>query len=123
MLHINQAATLEKLIVTLFEKQTLDGPFFIFEFTGVTSKEVVTTVKAYGDDLSSHRSRYNEFTINPSSLFANKQPGQWRYVVYESADGTTKGDVLELGKMLLTAAGVTLKTYTPEAATYKAYGS
>lgn len=122
MLHIDQASTDARLIVTLREKQTLDSPFFIFVFTGVTSKEEVTFVKVTGDDLSAYPERFNEFSINASVLFANVEPGQWRYWVYESEDGATKGGLLELGKAVLSASGVTLKTYEPEGSTFKIYG-
>jgi hypothetical protein len=95
MLEFSQNETSAILILTLTELKVTDSADFFFVFTHVTTKEQVT----YTDqDESNYPERYNKFTIDPSTLFANKQIGEWHYKVYEAdADGV----LLEQGKMLL----------------------
>lgn len=103
MLVLKQGVTTDNIVVTLAEKITLPVPYFVFVFTHVTTKQVVTYLPALGDDISVAKSRYNEF-IMPMNLFTGKAPGQWQYKVFEAATSTpiTTGlNLLENGKMFL----------------------
>lgn len=106
MLKFKQDDTSASIVVTLNEMVTITGPYYLFVFTHITTKDVVSFVLAQSDDTSLYQSRYNKFILNPSVLFAGTQPGEWNYVVYEQAsatntDVTLTAGVLEYGKLLL----------------------
>lgn len=98
MLNLKQGDTQADLILTLSELATTSAPNYYFVFTHVLTKDVVTFTKLNADDLSGFPLRYNKFSINPATLFANKQPGEWHYKVYEN---DANGFLLEQGKMML----------------------
>jgi hypothetical protein len=106
MLEFKQSDTSVALILTLSELVTLIAPNFLFIFTHVLTQDHVTFIKVDGDDESTHPDRYNQFTINPSVLFAGKQSGEWHYVIYEQAslsnlDPVMAGAAIERGKLML----------------------
>lgn len=101
MLEFKQSDTSIPLILTLTELTTEFEPDYYFVFTHVLTKDTVTFTKFNSDDESDFRSRYNKFTIDPSVIFLNKQPGEWHYKVYEN---DANGTVLEYGKMMLLRA-------------------
>lgn len=86
------------LILTLTEMAVTATPNYYFVFTNVLTKEVVAFTESNASDISIFKERYNKFNINPSVLFAGKQPGEWHYKIYEN---DVNGVVLEFGKMLL----------------------
>lgn len=98
MLRLKQSDTSTKLILTLTELATEANPDFHFVFTHVLTKDVVSFTKLSADDESLYQSRYNKFTIDPSVVFADKEPGEWHYKVYEN---DADGELLEQGKMVL----------------------
>lgn len=103
MLEFKQTDVTTDLILTLTELVSIDNPFYLFVFTHVLTKDIVAFI---GTDTSSFPGRYNQFTINPSVVFANKQPGEWHYKIYEQVsavnlDPALSGAVLEYGKMIL----------------------
>ncbi len=108
MVVLNQGSTNDNIYVTLTEKVTLTTPFYLFQFTNVTTKQVVTFTKATTDDLSFAITRFNQFLIDTSVVFADTATGQWQYVVYEAPAidtvSTTGLEILEQGKMFLVAA-------------------
>lgn len=109
MLQFKQTDTAIALILTLTELVTLPEPNFLFIFTNVTTKDVVAFVKATADDESNYPDRYNQFAIDPSTVFAAAQPGEWHYAVYEQADAgnvdpTLAAGLLETGKTLIERA-------------------
>lgn len=109
MLQFKQDDTTAAMILTLTEFVTLPAPYYLFVFTHVETKEVVAFVKAEADDESDYPQRYNKFTINAATVFANKQPGEWHYKVYEQAsavnlDPALSGGILEYGKLYLDRA-------------------
>lgn len=123
-LNIGQAA--EKIVVTLDELKTIDDPYYLFVFTNVTTKEVVSIIKNYTDDESSFPYRYNQFELATSTLFADKQVGQWIYEVYQqSSSSNTDPDasqgLVESGKMLLKPSTEFEYDIYNEPTTYKAY--
>ena len=115
MLVLNEDFITQNMVLTLTEKVTLAVPFFLFVFTNVSTRQVVTFNAAVADDTSSAPSRYNQFAINTQAVFANQAAGQWQYKVYESAVATTDPtglNLLENGKMLLQkAAPITINGY------------
>jgi len=109
MLEFKQSDTAVALILTLSELVTLTAPNFLFIFTHVLTKDQVVFIKMDGDDESVHPDRYNQYTINPSILFAGKQPGEWHYTIYEQAsasnlDPDLAGEIVENGKLILDRA-------------------
>lgn len=106
MLELKQDDTAIALILTLTELVSLPDPYFLFVFTHVTTKEVVAFLKFSDDDESNHPERFNQYTVDPSVLFAGMPPGGWHYRVYEQAsasnlDPAASGAVLEFGEMIL----------------------
>jgi hypothetical protein len=109
MLQFKQDDTQAVMILTLTELVTLAAPYYLFTFTHVTTKDVVAFVKAEADDESMFPQRYNQFTIDASVVFANKQIGEWHYKVYEQEDADNLDPenatgLLEEGKLLLDRA-------------------
>ena len=85
------------MVVTVSQNKTLSDPYYLFSFTHILSKE---TVKFYPLDISTSRSRYDEFEFfegeaplgytgsTPYELFPHE--GQYYYSVYEMySSGTT----------------------------------
>jgi hypothetical protein len=113
-----------ELIVTLTENVSLTNPYFLFVFTHVLTKDIVAFVA--GPDESLSPNRYNKFTVNPSVLFASKQPGEWHYVVYEQLSSNNinplaSGAALEYGKLMIDrTAEFSFNTYE-SATTFKTY--
>jgi hypothetical protein len=126
MLQFKQNNTAATMILTLTEFVTLTPPYYLFVFTHVTTKDVVVFVKAEADDESDYPQRFNQFTINAATVFANKQPGEWHYKVYEQAsavniDPAASGNILEYGKLYLDRATDFSYTQYDSATTYKTY--
>lgn len=126
MIQFKQSDTAISLILTLTENVSIGDPYYLFVFTNVLTKEVVSFIKATGQDESDFKSRYNKFTINPSTVFANKSIGEWHYKVYEqvsssNTDEESTGAVLEYGKLRLDRATAFEFTKYNEDTTYKAY--
>lgn len=126
MLQFKQDDTAAAMILTLTELVSIATPYYLFVFTHVTTKDVVAFVKAEADDESLYPARYNQFTINPSVVFANTQPGAWHYKVYEqispvNINPALSGAVLEYGKLILDRAVDFSYTKYDQATTYKTY--
>lgn len=126
MLEFKQNDTAVAIILTLTELVTLSAPNFLFFFTHVTTKDQVVFIKLDSEDESEYPQRYNQFTINPSELFAGKNSGEWHYAVYEqesasNLDPALAGAPVEYGKMILDrSVDFAFQIYqTPT--TYKAY--
>jgi hypothetical protein len=117
MLQFKIDSTSERIIVTLTELVTVSDPIYVFTFTQVTTKEIVTFTKTTDDDFSNYLDRYNEFEIDPSVLFSSKQVGEWHYVVTEQQTA----NVLEYGKLLLDRAIDFAFTKYDIATTFKTY--
>jgi hypothetical protein len=118
MLRFKQDDTSIALILTLTELATTPLPDYYFVFTHVTTKEVVTFTKVNADDESLFKYRYNKFTIDPSTVFAGKQVGEWHYKVYEN---NANGVLLEQGKMILDRATDFAFDKYNSATTFKVY--
>lgn len=126
MLQLTQGTASENIIVTLTEKVTLTSPYYLFVFTHVSEKTVVTKIINSTADLSGYTDRYNKFSINTSVLFLNKPVGQYNYQVYEQSSSTnTDPDLattlLESGKLLLKPATEFSHVTYDEQQTFKEY--
>lgn len=109
MLVFRQNDTAAPMYLTLTEMVTISAPYFLFTFKHVTTSAEVAFVKNSADDESPYPERYNQFTIDPSVLFANQLPGEWHYEVREQAsssnvDPELSGAVIEVGKLDLERA-------------------
>lgn len=126
MLEFKQDDTAAVLILTLTELETLTAPNFLFVFTHVLTRDTVAFVKLGSDDESSFPDRYNQYTINPSVVFAGYPIGEWHYKIYEQAsasnlDPALSGSVLEYGKMILDRAIEFAYEMYNSPTSYKAY--
>ena len=94
--------------VTLTESVTLLNPFFLFEFTNVSTKDTLKVIVSSADDRSDYQQRFNSFDID-IALFEYLQTGQYSYDVYEQLSDintNTEGlNLIETGKMLLVLPG------------------
>jgi hypothetical protein len=126
MLQFKQDDTAAEMILTLTEFVTLATPFYLFVFTHVETKSVVSFVKAEADDESDYPERYNQFTIDATDVFEDQPTGEWHYSVYEQESSTNTdtaltGDLLEEGKLMLDrATGFGYSQYN-STTSYKAY--
>ena len=106
MIELNQGTTSEIIIVTLTEAVTLLEPYYLFVFTHVTTKNIITFIKSIDDDESDYPERFNQFTIDTSVVFNSQPPGEWHYTIYEqesnsNTDPVGAAGILEYGKMYL----------------------
>lgn len=126
MLQFKQDDTSAILILTLTELVSIADPYYLFVFTHVLTKDVVKFLKSSTDDESHYPSRYNQFTIDPSVVFEDQQPGEWHYKIYEqvsstNTDPTLADAILEYGKMLLDRATDFSFTKYDQPTTFKTY--
>lgn len=126
MLLLTLGQSAENLVLTLNEKRTLTSGYYLFLFTHVTEKTVVSVIYNFTDDDSAYPDRYNQFEINTSTVFLLKPIGQWKYFVYEQASSTNTNPTglteVENGILVLKPAAVfSFETYNSPT-TFKAYG-
>lgn len=114
-----------EMILTLTEKQTLVNPNYLFVFTNATTKSTIKFVKLNSDDESLFKTRYNQFTIDPSVVFNGQNTGDWFYQVYEQESTTntdpTNLNELENGKVIIDRATEFSYTQYNQQTIYKAY--
>jgi len=126
VLQFRQSDTEATLRLTLNERVTINDPYYLFVFTHVTTKEVVKFSKSESQDESLFPDRINEFTIDASTVFANKPVGEWHYKVYENitsgTDEATAGVILEHGKLFLLRETDFSYTKYNQAQSYTVYG-
>lgn len=123
-LQINQAS--EKIILTLDELKTLDEPNYLFVFTHVLTKQQVSFVRLRDEEESSYPSRFNQFSVSTSTVFANKPVGEWHYSVYEqesedNTDTELSTALIEQGKMMLLPAAEFEQTKYDQPTSFKTY--
>lgn len=126
MILLSKSATSEELIVTLNEKKTLSAPvYYLFIFTHVTLNEEVKFIKSADSDESDYPTRFNQWTINTSTVFADKSVGQWIYRVYEqvSSINTNPAGLTEVenGRMVLSGTSTIATDSYDVSITKKAY--
>ncbi len=112
--------------MTLNEKRTLDNGYYLFRFENITTRDVVSKIFAFSEDLSDYPTRFNRFNVNTSTLFSGADSGLWRYTVYEqdSALNTDPDGLTEVERGLLELLPQTEFTFTEYSGTtsYKQYG-
>lgn len=111
----------KSIVVTLSELTTIDPVYYLFVFTHVATKEELAFVAPA--DESAYPERYNQFTIAP--LFDDFPIGEYHYKVYqqgdaENTDVSAAGDVVEVGKMILSDSPLEFEKYN-QATTYQQY--
>lgn len=114
------------MILTLTELVSVSLPYYLFVFTHVTTKGIIKFVKSEADDESDYPQRYNQFTIDASSVFLDQPTGEWHYIIYQqndpdNLDPTSTNGILEEGKLLLDRATEFEYTQYNSTTTYKAY--
>lgn len=114
------------MILTLTEFVTISAPYYLFVFTHVETKKVVSFVKAEVDDESDSPQRYNQFTIDAAVVFLDQPTGEWHYKVYEQSssvntDPAAAGGLLEEGKLLLDRTTEFEYSEYESSTSYKAY--
>lgn len=76
-----------EIVVTLNEKKTLDEGYWLFRFVHSETREVVSKIYSFDEDLSDYQSRYNKFELL-ATVFENKPSGFWDYFIYEQASSS-----------------------------------
>lgn len=118
MLQFKISDTAAILTLSLTEMVTAVNPVYYFVFTHVLTKDQITFNKTVAQDESNFQGRYNQFTINPSIVFAGKEIGEWHYIVYENS---TTGEILEKGKLMLLPENDFEYSKYNQATTFKTY--
>jgi hypothetical protein len=78
----------DKIVVTLNEKRTLPDGYYLFQFTHMTTREVVNIIYQFLEDESGFQDRFNEFQIDTATIFSGASIGQWIYKVYEQVSSS-----------------------------------
>lgn len=105
MIRLTKGAT-STIICTLAEKQTITDANFLFVFTSRMTNEQVKFVLVSAADVSTNKTRWNEFAIVTNTYFLNYAEGWYNYEVYEQ-ESTINTDptgltLVEAGEMFLT---------------------
>ena len=116
MVVLNKANTADAVRLTLTESLTITPTHYKLVFTSRQTKQVITVDNL--TDVSAYPARYNRFTVNTQTAFANMPEGFWDYTAY--AVGTTT-ELLEEGAMKLNGDAFSFTAHTPVSNTYKAY--
>jgi hypothetical protein len=96
MIYLTKGQTSD-VIVTLKEKQTLAAPNYLFYFINRSSNDEVAFLKLNNTDISTHKDRYNKFSINATTYFSNQLAGEWTYYIYEQASTSNLDPALAAG--------------------------
>ena len=117
--------TTANLVLTLTEKQTIVDANYLFVFTSRSTNDVVSYVFSNGADISTNRTRWNEFELVVNDLFENESEGWWGYDVYEQESTTNTNitglDKLESGLMFLTDNVTPTNTIFSQEVKFKLY--
>lgn len=113
------------IICTLAEKQTIVDANFLFVFTSRMTNETISFVLVSAADLSTNKTRWNEFLITVNTYFINYSDGWYTYDVYEQ-ESTTNTDItglnrLESGVMYLTDSTTVTTTEYSQSVNFKMY--
>lgn len=113
--------TVNEIICTLTEKQTLTNPYFLFVFKHDEAKIQTACI---APDSSSYPDRYNKFLIeensSPDNLTAEitlANPSEYTYNIYEQASSTNldpalADNLLETGKARVIATMPDVKEFS-----------
>jgi len=96
MIYLTKGATSE-IILTLKEKQTLASPNYLFVFKHRGSNVEVKFVLLNNTDTSTHKDRFNQFSLVTNTYFANYDSGEWEYEIYEQTSTSNTNPSLATG--------------------------
>lgn len=117
--------TASTMILTLAEKQTITDANFLFVFTSRITNEQVKFVLVTSSDVSTNKTRWNEFEITVNTYFNSHGEGWWLYEIYEQESTTntdpTGLDMVESGVMFLSDNSEPTITQYDNAVTFKTY--
>lgn len=121
------------IVFTLYEKQTLTAPYFLFELRHKVENNPIYFIS---QDLSSFPTRYNKFLITETSgsqiptsgVITLAKEGEYDYKIYEQTSSSNLNpvnatSVLEVGMIKVIGTAPTIKAYSSENTTYKTYGN
>lgn len=121
------------IVFTLYEKQTLTTPYFLFELKHKVENNPIYFISA---DLSSYPTRFNKFLITETSgaqlptsgVITLAEEGEYDYRIFEQTSSSNLNPVnttseLERGMIKVIGTSPTIKAYSSENTTYKTYGS
>lgn len=125
MILLTQGQTSQNIVVTLNEKRTLENGYYLFVFTHILTKNLITKIYSFLDDESAWQDRFNQFEINPSVVFLDQPTGQWIYQVYEqeSSSNTSVTGLNEVERGIMTlqpSTAFAFESYN-ESTTFKQY--
>ena len=122
MLTLTLGNTTDNIVLTLAEKTTISNANYLIVFKHITNKVTVRKVLLNSSDLSTHKTRYNEFAFT-TNLFTI--PGQYNYKVYEQASTTNTNETglteVENGKAIVNKATEFAYTKNEPTTTFKTY--
>jgi hypothetical protein len=125
MIILSKDNTEDIVIVTLEESRTLNNPYYLFVFKSTTPEFIINYIVDSADDASNFKNRFNSFTFDTSTIFANADVGQYQYYVYEQDNNinidTTGLNLVECGKMVLKQTAADIFTGYQPTTTYKGY--
>lgn len=85
MKQLTRGAT-STFVCTLYEKQTLTTPYWLFRFVKDGTNQEATQIYTDSDDTSSYKTRFNRFQITEGGLSSLTLPsGIWTYYIYEQS--------------------------------------
>jgi hypothetical protein len=96
MIYLTKGATSE-IILTLKEKETLASPNYLFYFKSRGTNKEVKFVLLNNTDISTHKDRYNQFSLVTNTYFENYQDGEWDYKIYEQTSTSNLNPSLATG--------------------------
>jgi hypothetical protein len=110
MININKNSQ-NVVVLTLTEKTTLTNPYYLFSFINGNTREVTNFIST---DLSTYKSRYNEFLItetgttfvNLTGGTINLKTGMYSYTIHQQTSPTNlivsaATSVVEVGKVIV----------------------
>lgn len=121
------------IVFTLFEKQTLVSPYWLFELTNKVEKSPIYFIAS---DVSSFPLRFNKFLITETSgtniptsgVITLAEEGEYDYRIFEQTSSTNLNpinttNVVEVGMIKVTGTKPTTTSYDNQDKTYKTYGN
>lgn len=113
------------IICTLAEKQTIVDANFLFVFTSRLTNEQIKFVLVSAADLSTNKTRWNEFSVVVNDYFGDYGEGWYNYDVYEQESSSntdpTGLDLVESGVMFLSDGSSVTSTEFDNGTTFTMY--
>jgi hypothetical protein len=119
-----QKGQTNEIVVTLREKGSLTGGYWLFVFQNELTRDEVEVIYLMTADTSAFPSRINTFPIIVNDFFEDSKTGLWVYRVYEQDDDAAPviQNLVEIGIMkLLPASEEEITQYEGEQTPYKTF--